>query len=167
MKTTLLLLFLCCSLTLSAQTTKKPVKKKATTSKIPVKKGASQKNTSTAAAKKAAVRPLKFFNGTQNQFENLLRDSSKPGIIYVMTASGWPSQRFEKNVLQDPSIVNLIDSNYYIFKVDAGESPDIVFQNELEDLPTLLLLDRNGRVTDKLQGYTEPDKVKKFLKSGL
>jgi thioredoxin-like negative regulator of GroEL len=166
---------LCLCLPAWAQTTKTNVKKKTTATSSSQKSSKSKKKTTTTTSKKSATtatrtspyKQIKYFKGTQNQFENRLRDSSKPGIIFVVTANCWQCQKYEDNVLRSPQVLNMIDSSFYIYKVDAGENPDIVFQNELEDIPALLMLDTNGRITDRLEGAAEPDKVKKFLKSGL
>lgn len=169
------MLLLCLSLPAWAQSTQTTVKKKTTTTS-PAKKAtkakkksatSTSKKSSAATAKSSPGKQIKYFKGTQNQFENRLRDSSKPGIIFVVTANCWQCQKYEDNVLRSPAVLNMIDSSFYIYKVDAGENPDIVFQNELEDIPALLMLDTNGRITDRLEGPAEPDKVKKFLKSGL
>lgn len=169
------MLMLCLCLPAWAQTTQHTVKKKTTSSSSSKTSSKSKKKASSSAIKKptapagktASGKPIKYFKGTQNQFENLLRDSSKPGIIFVVTGNCWQCDKYENNVLKSPAVINIIDSSYYIYKVDAGENPDIVFQNELNDIPALLMLDANGRITDRLEGAADIDKVKKFLKSGL
>jgi thioredoxin-like negative regulator of GroEL len=174
MKTVLLMLMLYLCLPAWAQSTQHTVKKKTTTSSSSKSTSKTKKRTTSSSVKKPAVtankssgKQIKYFKGTQNQFENLLRDSSKPGIIFVVTGNCWQCERYENNVLRSQAIINIIDSSYYIYKVDAGENPDIVFQNELNDIPALLMLDTNGRITDRLEGTADADKVKKFLKSGL
>jgi thioredoxin-like negative regulator of GroEL len=152
-----------------AQQPKKPQTATSAAKKTPVsaKKNQPAKKQATAegsTASKAKIGGIHYFTGSETDFKVEMRSKRKPGILFIANDKGKASQAFESKTLNDTGIVKFVDSNLVAYRVDAPEHPFVATDYSIEDIPCVILFDRNGREIDRVTGYKTIDEFKKFIK---
>lgn len=104
-------------------------------------------------------------------FENINKlksEAAKEGkLIFVDFYAHWctPCQWMDKTTFSDEEIVHSLNNNFLTFKADI-DSPEGYELKEIFDikyLPTLLILNADGRVLDRVEQTMPPDALKAWL----
>jgi hypothetical protein len=106
-----------------------------------------------------------FYKGSLLAFQTTARDNHIPSLLYIHgDENDARLVLYERRVLEDSDVALLIDSALMIYQVDATKDYNVPLQYAIEDLPVLILFDKNGWEISRLYGYHHPDEVVKFLK---
>jgi thioredoxin-like negative regulator of GroEL len=133
------------------------------------KKKSAKKSAKKTAVKKKPVpvkkaKEINWFQGTEIDFENEAHKLRKPAILYIFTDNNEVCTSFYKNVLMDTSIINHVDSNFIAYKLNLEYDSPNAMKYDIDDVPAVILLDRNTQKIDKMEGIHSPVEFKKFLK---
>lgn len=84
------------------------------------------------------------------------RATQEDKLIFVDIHAEWclPCQMMDEEVFSDRKLGKFFNENFINYKVDGekGFGPDIAYLYDIRAYPTLLFLDRNGRVIEKKEG---------------
>jgi len=88
--------------------------------------------------------------------EVLDRAAAEDKIVFVDLYTDWclPCQLMDEVVYSDPLMLEYLNSNFIILKVNAeeGEGPDLKVIYEIKEYPTLLFVDPKGKVLLRKNG---------------
>ncbi len=104
-----------------------------------------------------------FFDGSLPAFEILLQDSGKPGFVFLYSAGQRESAAI-KRLLEDESVINYVDSAYHAYKTDVTENPQLALKYGIENVPCLIIIDKNLRERSRIYGYRTPADFINLLK---
>jgi thioredoxin-related protein len=107
---------------------------------------------------------IKYFKGDDVKFKAEMRSSSKAGFIFFTHEKSVEANTFETKVLHDTGVVKFIDSNLLALRINGPDYPYVVMSYGLDNLPAVVLFDRNGREIDRFYGYKDKLEFLKFLK---
>ena len=68
-----------------------------------------------------------------------------------MIRSSKPCKIFEQQLTSEGSMIDLL-KNFYCVKINPLVEPHLMDQYGIKGVPTVLLLDANGKVLDRIQG---------------
>jgi len=138
---------------------------------------AAQSGTKKATKKKTAAKPkpapkkaakeINWFKGNEDAFEDSVAKWKKPGIVYVYIDNGEACPAFYEKVLLDTDVINYVDSNFAACRVNLAYDSPHAMKFNIDDVPSIVLLDRKGHEMDVLTGYQDKKALRKFLKQGL
>lgn len=99
--------------------------------------------------------------GLDEVFEGINTDHKPAVLVLYASWCGW-SKKLLAETLNDPRIMSLSDRLIWL-KVDTDKERGIYEHYEQQSYPTIVLLDGNGEVYRKMEGYTDPVKLSKAL----
>ncbi len=95
----------------------------------------------------------------------------KEKLIYIDFGADWcmPCQIMKSDVYTQAEVGELFNRSFINYNVDVekGEGPDLKFIYEINELPTLLILDEKGRVLKRHQGGISSSGLIRFGQSVL
>ncbi|MCI1266652.1 MAG: thioredoxin domain-containing protein [Saprospiraceae bacterium] len=102
---------------------------------------------------------IEFFHGS---FKEALALAEKEGKLIFMDAfTVWcgPCKRMAANTFPDPTVGSFFNANFINMKVDMekDEGPDLSIKYEVNAYPTLLFIDKTGKLVHKGTGARPPD----------
>jgi thiol-disulfide isomerase/thioredoxin len=109
--------------------------------------------------RKLKVEVYEFFHGS---FKEALALAEKEGKLIFMDAfTVWcgPCKRMAANTFPDPTVGSFFNANFINMKVDMekDEGPDLSIKYEVNAYPTLLFIDKTGKLVHKGTGARPPD----------
>ena len=73
--------------------------------------------------------------------------------------------RFVKaGVLSNKDVQDQLNNNFSVVIVDVNEQPNIAAKYQVMGTPTCVILDSNGKVISKMEGYRTSDEVLNEIK---
>ncbi|NND09097.1 MAG: DUF255 domain-containing protein [Saprospiraceae bacterium] len=112
---------------------------------------------------------IQFYPGSLQEVrsEAALQDK----LVFVEVYADWCTvcKVMEESTFRNPEVVDLIDQHYLAWKVNIESTPGKLFaiQEGIKVLPSLLVLDKNGRQLSKIDQALQPSALLKVLKSHL
>lgn len=108
---------------------------------------------------------MAFHEGTWAEVLEAAQTQQK--LIFVDAFTDWcgPCKAMSRNTFPDASVGEYYNANFINFKLDMekGEGPDFAAKYEVNAYPTLLYINYQGEVVQKVLGYRDP---KGFLDAG-
>lgn len=87
--------------------------------------------------------------------QKLARQLNRPLLIHFSAEWCGPCRRMDRSVLNSAAVLNHIASATVGVKVDSDKRRDLVKKFNVRSLPTDVIIDGNGRVLAKSEGYQE------------
>lgn len=87
--------------------------------------------------------------------QKLARQLNRPLLIHFSAEWCGPCRRMDRTVLNSAAVLNHIASATVGVKVDSDKRRDLVKKFNVRSLPTDVIVDSNGRVLAKSEGYQE------------
>ena len=129
---------------------------------------------------------------TMGEVEALVKNKPKKILVDVYTPWCGPCKMMERKTFPDAEITNLIAKNFYAVKFNAEDPDPITFQGKeytnpqfqpnkrgpnaphqlsaffaVRGYPTLVVMDSNMKIIDKIVGYRTPAQLKQALEKLL
>lgn len=92
-------------------------------------------------------------------------DTGRPLLVYVTADYCGYCRKMERDTWSDPKVAWRIQEGFVALKVDAKKQADLVKRLEIDGLPATLLFDSEGRLIQRLSGYSRPAAVNELLDS--
>ena len=111
-----------------------------------------------ASVKKKAqegVRPILFI---ENDYPGALKKAKAEGrYLFIDAYANWcgPCKQLKQTTFKDPLAADLFNKNFVNLSVDMekGEGPDLASKWEIQEYPTLLIVDPDGKILLRSVGY--------------
>lgn len=116
------------------------------------------------AQQKATTPEIKF---TTQQYKQVLASAKLTHkLIFVDAFATWcgPCRQLKKTTFKDPEAAAYFNTHFinYSMDVEKGEGVDLAKGWQIEGLPTLLILDENGKVLATHTGYVDGNGLMEF-----
>ncbi len=92
-------------------------------------------------------------------------DTGRMLLIYVTADYCGYCRKMERETWSDPKVTQRVQESVVALKIDAEKHPDLVQRLEIEGLPATLLFDKEGKLVQRLSGYSRTAKVMELLDS--
>lgn len=110
-----------------------------------------------AHAQQVSAPEIKF--STKNYKQVLAAAKAGQKMVFVDAFATWcaPCKELRKTTFKDPKAAEYFNKNFISYSVDVekGEGIDLAKKWQVEGLPTLLILDKNGKVLASHTGYVD------------
>ena len=120
--------------------------------------------------KVAAVESVEF-TPSDNLTAVLEMAAGKEKLVFVDFYTTWclPCKLMDEDVFTDKGISQLMNNNFVNYKVDAekGNGPNLALLYQVNVFPTLLFLDKNGRVLVRKEGAAYPSELRDLAEEAL
>ncbi|MGN8057667.1 thioredoxin family protein [Pedobacter sp. 22163] len=115
-------------------------------------------------AQQASGPEIKF--STKSYKQVLAAAKSGQKMIFIDAFATWcaPCKELRKTTFKDPRAAEYFNKNFVSYSVDVekGEGIDLAKKWQVEGLPTLLILDKNGKVLASHTGYVDGKGLMEF-----
>ncbi|MGC9517496.1 MAG: thioredoxin family protein [Methanomicrobiales archaeon] len=101
-----------------------------------------------------------------NDFNTALqkaKETNKPIIIDFYANWCGACQQLDEDTFSDPQVIEKLNENYVLLKADIDSNPDLASQYQIYSVPTILIMDSNGQVIKRQEGYLPPDQFLNFI----
>lgn len=92
------------------------------------------------------------------------RNANRPLLIDFQTEWCGACQRLKKETLEHPDVVQALQDIKLIY-VDLDKFPDLAGWYGVDAVPNVILVDRDGFITDRVQNFEPPDAFLRRLKN--
>ncbi len=96
-----------------------------------------------------------FINKTMEQA--LKKAAAEKKLLFVDSYATWcgPCKQMDKKVFTDPEVINYFDTNFINIKIDVDteEGQAIAKKYYIDEVPTLLFMNAEGKIIRRLSGY--------------
>ncbi len=120
-------------------------------------------------AVQAQDRSINFENGTFQEALEKAKQSNK--LLFVDCYTSWcgPCKMLARDVFTNNEVADYFNANFVSLKVDCekGEGPQLRERFGVSSYPTLLFIDGNGKVVNKILGASQAPAFLKKVKEGL
>lgn len=101
-----------------------------------------------------------------DEITDQIADSGKKGLLYFTTATCGPCKMLQRKVFINDSVRTYVEANFVPVWVDADSiaARDLNRHYNVNAVPTMVLVDNEGAVIDKVIGYSPPDEYLDRLK---
>lgn len=112
---------------------------------------------SAAVAQQRAQQEIKFSTGSYKEVLAAAKASHKKVFIDAFATWCAPCKELRKRTFTDPKAAAYFNKNFVNFTIDVekGEGVDLATTWNVEGLPTLLIVDENGRVLATHTGFVD------------
>jgi hypothetical protein len=107
---------------------------------------------------------IHYFQGELIDFQVAAKERKMPALLYLHGDNDAQQILYDRRTMSDTSLISMIDSALVPFQVNVAEHYNIALKYGIEDLPVLILFDKNGWEIDRLYGRHKPSEIIKFLK---
>jgi thiol:disulfide interchange protein len=87
----------------------------------------------------------------------------KPALLYFTASWCGPCQQMRSATWGDPSVDAKLRSSYVPVKVDIDSNRETALAYEIDAVPTMVLLDADGKVARRTTGFLEADEFLAWL----
>jgi thioredoxin 1 len=117
-----------------------------------------------SAQKKGATPEIKFSQLSYKQVLTKAKASHK--LVFVDAFAIWcaPCKELRKTTFKDPNVAAYFNQHFINFSIDVekGDGVDLAKTWQVEGLPTLLIVDENGKVLANHTGYVDGNGLMHF-----
>ncbi len=92
------------------------------------------------------------------QAAELAKQTGKPILVYVRSASCHYCDLMQSNVWQDPTASTLVNRDFVPLKLTREENPEAIEVLKIKGFPSTMIFSADRRYVDRLDGYVEPDR---------
>ncbi|NVM56800.1 MAG: thioredoxin family protein, partial [Desulfobacterales bacterium] len=98
-----------------------------------------------------------------------IADSGKKGLLYFTTATCGPCKILQREVFTDDPVRAFVEANFipYWVNSDSASGRDLDEHFDIRAVPTVVMINADGTVIDKVIGQTSADDYLKRLQAGL
>ncbi|CAN5442077.1 hypothetical protein BH10CYA1_BH10CYA1_44120 [soil metagenome] len=95
------------------------------------------------------------------------REMKKMVLVDVYATWCGPCKKMDAQTYSDPRVLNLIKENFVAVKVDADDDQGQAFskKHNIYLLPTLIILDADGKIIDRMSGFASAKELLRELKA--
>ena len=113
----------------------------------------------------AEYKEVSFIQASPEEVMNTLNATGQYSLVYFTADWCLPCQILEEGHFRDERIINLINNGMVSVKADYSEMNDIDWYEryEVQMLPTLLILDKNGEEVNRIQNIRNTRELYLFL----
>ena len=113
----------------------------------------------------ANYKEVSFIQATPEEVFSTLNATGQYSLVYFTADWCMPCQILEEGHFRDERVINLINNGLLSVKADYSERNDIEWfeRYEVNILPTLLILDQNGKEVNRLQNVKDTRELYLFL----
>lgn len=100
-------------------------------------------------------------------FEEAQREAQRldrPMLVHFYTDWCFPCRQMEKDVLNRPTVLQVLDSRLVLVKINAEREPAIAARFGVTLFPTDVIVDPSGQRILSSTGYQDPDKYVRFAR---
>ena len=110
---------------------------------------------------------VNFYLGTLDDMRRSASTQDKYSILYFEADWCAPCKRMQKDVFTDMKVGNLVKKKFLFKKINGEAKPyiDLVQELEVQNYPTTLIFNQNGREVARLVGYYDKDDFMNELKA--
>lgn len=117
-------------------------------------------------SKSAVESKINFFEGSWEDALKMAKDENK--IIFLDAMASWcgPCKLMAAKTFTDPTVAKYYNEHFINIKMDMEnhpDGPDLAKKFEVGAYPTLIFVDKSGKIVKKSLGYKDP---KQFLELG-
>jgi thiol:disulfide interchange protein len=107
---------------------------------------------------KATKMGIDFFKGTFSEALAASKETGKPIFIDFYTTWCGPCKQLKKVSFKDKAVGEYYNKNFICISVDAekGEGIEVARQYNVRSYPTLLIINNNGAVKARTEGFMKP-----------
>jgi thiol:disulfide interchange protein len=95
--------------------------------------------------------------------KRLAKSESKLVLVYFWAVWCTLCVKMDEETWPDPKVRQLIKKYYVPVKIDADEEPKLLDEFNVAGLPTIVILDKNGRQIDIAVGFLDANELAKML----
>ncbi len=94
-------------------------------------------------------------------------DKKRPILLDFGTENCFWCKRLDATTFRDPTIANLINTQFIPLKIDAEREATLAQKLQISSYPTLVLAAPDGKILAVLEGYLEPAKLMPHLQAAV
>lgn len=114
-------------------------------------------------------RGIQFAKGSWSEILELAKKENKPIFVDCFTVWCGPCKMLSAEVFTNPDVADYFNANFINVKIDMekGEGIQLKEKYQVSAFPTLLYLDKNGEVLNRIVGAMPADKFLEESKKGM
>lgn len=116
-----------------------------------------------------AQNKVKYFNGSLDEAIAEAQKRNKP--LFVKTYTDWCyyCKKLDKEVLTDGGVAEQLNKDFIAYKInmEKGEGDAVAKKYKVNGYPTLLILDGEGNLINRLVGFRDAETLQPELKIAL
>jgi thioredoxin 1 len=103
------------------------------------------------------------WNNNLNSSMNTAQNSNK--LLFVDFYADWCGycKQLDEKTYSDGKVKQVMAQKYVAVKVNVDQNPDLASKYSVYGLPTLIIMDSNGNVIKRLEGYQSPSQLLSML----
>lgn len=107
-----------------------------------------------------------FFKGTFKEALAKAKTENKPIFLDVYATWCGPCKQLKRKTFTDAEVGNYFNAHYINIAIDGetAEGEELVRKYQIQGYPTLLILDKNGKLLTQQVGFVEPHILVNFGK---
>ncbi|GAB4305832.1 MAG: hypothetical protein Kow0019_00100 [Methanobacteriaceae archaeon] len=101
-----------------------------------------------------------------NDYDTALQEAkqtNKPIFIDFYTEWCGACQMLDQETFSNPQVMEKLNSNYVLLKVDIDRNPELASQYQIYSIPTIVIIDSKGQIIMRQEGYIPPDQILNFI----
>jgi len=109
---------------------------------------------------------ITFFKGTFKEALAKAKTENKPIFLDVYATWCGPCKQLKRKTFTDAEVGNYFNAHYINIAIDGetAEGEELVRKYQIQGYPTLLILDKNGKLLTQQVGFVEPHILVNFGK---
>lgn len=93
-------------------------------------------------------------------------------LLFLCCSTSWnaPNKKMRKKVFTDEEVGNLLNENFICLDVDVemdADGPKIMQDYGVKIYPTMIIMDTEGNVLNKIAGYQSKEQLMSFVSSSI
>lgn len=111
---------------------------------------------------------INFYDGSWEDALKMAKDENK--LIFIDAMASWcgPCKLMDSKTFSDPAVAKYFNENFVNVKMDMEKHPDgpsLSQKFEISAYPTLLFVDKSGKIVKKQIGFRNADQLMEYAKS--
>lgn len=99
------------------------------------------------------------WHGYNSNLAKLVKSTNLPVLIFVMSDTCHWCQQMSATTLKDQRVVSMFNNHFYPVILHANRNVEAFNQLGLQGVPTILILNNDGKVRKMIAGYKDVDQL--------